>query len=326
MAHGTAAGRGGRFLLELLLVLALVALAGASGAHSASPRVRVLRTNWHLPTAVYRTVATVDHGRIFVFGGHDTAGGTISTVYRLDPRSGRSARAGTLALPTHGSAAATLAGRVLVFGGASSSVHDVVQWFHPASGRTSVIGRMPRQRADETAAVIGRQVVLVGGFDGYGPQGDVWATRDAKSFRVVSHLPQPVRYPAVAARGSDVYVFGGLISGGEYNGTFSDAIQRVRLPTGSATIVGRLPTPLAHAMAALVGGQMLLIGGSAPAGTSAAVLRFDPSTNRISRVGTLPEPITDAAVTAIGGTAYLLGGISSNPLDTVTLVRVTTAS
>jgi N-acetylneuraminic acid mutarotase len=271
---------------------------------------------------VYRTVAVVAGGKIFVLGGHDAAGGTIRNVYRLDPSSGRSGRAGTLALPTHGSAAATLAGRILVFGGASVSVHDAVQLFQPATGRASVIGHMPHQRADVTAALVGRRVVLLGGFDGFGPQGDVWATSDGSSFRLLAHLPQPVRYPAVAAYGSDVYVFGGLLSGGEYNGTFTNAIQRVHLPTGTATIVGRLPTPLAHAMGAVIDGQLLVVGGSSPVRTSAAILGFNPATNRISRVGTLPEPITDAAVAAIGNTAYVLGGISTGPLDAVTLVRI----
>jgi N-acetylneuraminic acid mutarotase len=325
VTYRLAVRRRGRFLLVVVVaVLAVPAVAGGVG--SGPPVVRAVRTGWRLPAAVYRTVAVVSAGKIFVLGGHDTAGGTISAVYRFDPRSGRSIVAGGLAVPTHGSAAATLAGRILVFGGASSSVHDFVQWFHPATGRTSVIGHMPRQRADVTATTVGRQVVLVGGFDGYGPQSDVWTTRDGKSFHVVAHLPQPVRYPAMVAHGSDVYVFGGLISGGEYNGTFSNAIQRVHLPTGSATIVGRLPTPLAHAMGTLIGGQMLVIGGSAPARPSNAILRFDPSTNRISRAATLPQPITDGAVAAIGNTAYLLGGISSGPLDTITLVRVAAAS
>jgi Kelch motif len=201
--------------LLLVMVAVLAVPAVASGVGSAPPVVRAVRTGWRLPAAVYRTVAVVSARKIFVLGGHDAAGGTISDVYRFDPRSGRSTRAGLLAVPTHGSAAATLAGRILVFGGASSSVYDLVQWFHPASGRTSVIGRMPRQRADVTAAVVGRQVVLVGGFDGFGPQSDVWTTRDGKSFHVVAHLRQPVRYPAMIALGTDVYVFGGLISGGE---------------------------------------------------------------------------------------------------------------
>jgi N-acetylneuraminic acid mutarotase len=286
--------------------------------------VRVSRTGWRLPAAIYRTVATVAGGQIFLLGGHDAAGGSIPGVYRFDPRSGSSRRAGTLALPTHGAAAATLQGRILVFGGASSSVHDTVQWFRRASGRTSVIGHMPRQRADVTAAVVGRQVVLVGGFDGYGRQRDGWATRDGKRFRVVARLPQPVRYPAVAVHGSDVYVFGGLLSGGEYNGTFTSDIQRVHLPTGSATIVGHLPAALAHAMGATVAGQLLVIGGSTPAATSAAVYRFDPATDTTSRLATLPTPLTDAAVATIGSSAYLLGGVNGErPLDTITSVRVT---
>src|SRR5207244_1421928 len=140
----------------------------------------------------------------------------------------------------------------------------------------------PTMRADVTAVVVGGQAILVGGFDGVGPQRDVWATSDGKRFRTVARLPQAVRYPAVAALGSVVYVFGGLISGGEYTGTFSDAIQRIDLRHGTAKIVGRVPTPLAHAMAASVGGRIYLLGGSAPGGPSAAVRRFDPRTNRLT--------------------------------------------
>jgi Kelch motif len=300
--------------------------AAAGRAHS-GPVIRVTRTGWRLPVSVYRTVAVVSSGRIFVLGGHDSAGGTISDVYRLDPRTGRSARAGRLALPTHGAAAASLNGRILVFGGASSSVDDTVQWFHPASGRTSVVGQMPRQRADVTAALVGGRVVLAGGFDGFGPQADVWATTDGRSFRVVARLPQAVRYPAVAVHGSDVYVFGGLLSGGEYNGTFTNAIQRVHLPTGTATIVGHLPAPLAHAMGAVIGDHLLVIGGSTPAGTSATILGFDPVTNQLSPLRRLPEPITDAAVATIANSAYLLGGINAGrPLDTITIVRLNRTS
>ena len=131
-------------------------------------------------------------------------------------------------------------------------------------------------------------------------------------------------YPAVAVDGSDVYLFGGLFSGGEYNGTFTSDIQRVHLPTGTATIVGHLPVTLAHAMGAAVGGQLLVIGGSTPTTTSAAVYRFDPASNTSSRVATFPAPLTDAAVATIGNSAYLLGGISSGrPLDTI--IRVTAA-
>jgi serine/threonine-protein kinase PknK len=296
--------------------------AGVLGALLLFPAaVRAAQEAWRLPAPVYRTVAAVLGGRIYLLGGHDAAGGTVSDVFAVDPVTGGARRAGILALPTHGAAAMTLAGRLLVFGGASSSVHDVVQQFLPGSGRARVVGRMPGVRADVTAVVVGHRAILVGGFDGVGPQSAVWATSDGRRFRAVARLPEAVRYPAVAAVGNAVYVFGGLISGGEYTGTFSDAVQRIWLPTGTVHVVARLPTPLAHAMAATIGGGIYLFGGSAPGGPSAAILRLDPATNRLTRAGRLPRPLTDAAVATIGHTIYLLGGISTGPLATVLAVH-----
>lgn len=200
-------------------------------------------------------------------------------------------------------------------------MHDVVQQFLPTSGRARVIGHMPTVRADVTAVVVGRRAILAGGFNGVGPQGEVWATSDGRSFGTVARLPQPVRYPAIAALASSVYVFGGLIAGDEYTGTFSNAIQRVDLATGRARIVGHLPTPLAHAMAAVAAGRIYVIGGSAPGGPSDSIRRFNPATNRITVTGRLPHPLTDAAVATSGHTIYLLGGISNGPTATITAVQ-----
>ena len=299
-----------RFVSVALLGAVALLVATAEGANVA-----------RLPAPVYRTVGVAVGGRIYVLGGHDRAGATVRNVDVFAPASGVAQRAGSLALPTHGAAAANLDGRVLVFGGASGSVHDVVQQYFPASGRARVIGHMPTVRADVTAVVVGRRVILAGGFDGVGPQGEVWATGNGRTFSVVARLPQPVRYPAVAALGNAVYVFGGLISGGEYDGTFSNTILRVLPLSGTARIVARLPAPLAHAMAALVAGRIYVLGGSAPGGPSNAILRYDPTSHRIIRAGRLPRPITDAAVATIGRTVYLLGGISSGPLATVVAVR-----
>jgi hypothetical protein len=121
--------------------------------------------------------------------------------------------------------------------------------------------------------------------------------------------------------GNAVYVFGGLISGGEYSGTFSDAIQRIDLSSGSARVVGRLPTPLAHAMAATVNGRVYVLGGSAPGGPSSAIERLEPNGNRVQAAGRLPEPRTDAAVATIGLSVYLLGGISGAPVATITVIH-----
>lgn len=293
----------------------------------------VSEPRWRLPAPVYRTVAVAtERGhRIFLFGGHDAAGGTVSNVEQIDPAQGIARAAGSLAAPTHGAAAALLRSRLLVFGGAATTVHDFVQQFNPSSHTASVIARLPAARADLTAAVVGGDtVVLVGGFDGIGPQADVWATTNGRNFRVIARLRQAVRYPALVADGNSVYVFGGLISGGEYNGHFSDLIQRVSLGSPRARIAGRLPTPLAHAMGAVIRGQLLIVGGSTPRGPSAAILRFSHPGGRVVQQGLLPYARTDAAVATIGNSAYLLGGIErrgsvSRPVATVIRLRLTHA-
>jgi N-acetylneuraminic acid mutarotase len=296
-----------------MVAAAVVAAAASALAQAAGPR--------SLPAPVYRTVAVAAGGKVYVLGGHDLAGGSVTSVEAFDPRSGLARPAGNLAYPTHGAAAANLGGRILVFGGASTSVHDVVQQYFPATGRSRLIATMPTVRADLTATLAAGRVILLGGFDGVGPQSSVWATRDGRHFTVVAHLPQPVRYAAVAALGANVYAFGGLISGGEYTGTFTTDIQRIDLRTGSARIIGHLPTPLAHAMAATVNGHIYLLGGSTPHGPSATIRLLDPATGQTSIAGRLSDPLTDAAIASVGSTVYLLGGISHSPVATILTVH-----
>jgi N-acetylneuraminic acid mutarotase len=142
----------GRLIVAAVVAVAAVCdLANAAGAPS-------------LPAPVYRTVAVAAGGRVYVLGGHDLAGGSVTSVEVFDPRSGVARTAGSLVYPTHGAAAANLGGRILVFGGASTTVHGVVQPFFPATARSRVIATMPTVRADVTAAVAGGRVILVGAW------------------------------------------------------------------------------------------------------------------------------------------------------------------
>ena len=93
------------------------------------------------------------------------------------------------------------------------------------------------------------------------------------------------------------------------------------LRTGSVRVIGHLPIPLAHAMAATVDGHVYLLGGSTPHGPSALIRRLDPASGRTSLAGRLPRPLTDAAVASIGSTIYLLSGISHGPLATILAVQ-----
>src|ERR1017187_10436894 len=81
-------------------------LPGTAASNASVGSLRATLTRWRLPAPVYRTVAVASAGRIFVLGGHDSSGGSITAVYSFDPRTGGTGVAGHLALPTHGAAAA----------------------------------------------------------------------------------------------------------------------------------------------------------------------------------------------------------------------------
>jgi hypothetical protein len=162
-------------------------------------------------------------------------------------------------------------GQVLVFGGADVVPDNLVQAFDPATATTTVIGHMPGPRADLVAAAVGNEVMLLAGFNGSAFVGDVWTTSDGTSFSVAGRIAAVERHPAIAAVGTKIYLFGGLVVGGEYNGTFSTTVQSFDVATGQAHVVGRLPVPLAHARAAVLDGPVLVFGVAAYLGSGLAV-------------------------------------------------------
>lgn len=279
-----------------------------------------------LPAPRYRTMGAAMGGTLFLLGGLDAAGVSSADVERIAPDTGQAALAGHLATPTHGAAAVAFGNQILVFGGAKVSPDDLVQTFDPATGATAVTGHMPSPRADLVAAVVGGHVILLGGFNGSSFVSDVWATSDGRSFSVVGRVAQVERYPAIAVAGTTVYLFGGLLAGGEYTGTYSRTIQSFDLATGRSAVIGQLPTPLGHARAAVVGGQVLVFGGWTPAGASAAILRFDPASGEVTPAGTMTEAVADEAIGAIGNGVLFAGGIGTGQRPLIGIGSLTVAA
>jgi N-acetylneuraminic acid mutarotase len=262
---------------------------------------------------------------MYLLGGLDAAGSSSSDVFRILPVAGQVTLAGHLATPTHGAAAVAFHNQVLIFGGADVSPDDLVQAFGPTTGTTTVIGRMPSPRADLVAAVVGDRVIVLAGFSGTAFISDIWATPDGRSFSVIGQVAQAERYPAIAVVGSTIYLFGGLVAGGEYDGTYSTAIQSFDVATGRSELVGHLPVPLAHARAAVLDGQVLVFGGWTPAGATSAVLRFDPATATITTAGALPQPVADEAIATIGASVYSASGLGTSQQPLVQIASLTVA-
>ena len=157
--------------------------------------------------------------------------------------------------------------------------------------------------------MLGGSAYVVGGYDGPALDREVLATTDGSHFRDVAALAVPVRYPAVAVLGRRIYVVGGQSA----SGAPVDTVQVVDPASHTASVVGRLPLPLAGAVAATLDGTVYVAGGDT--GTSAGslhpvagVLAFRPSSGTFLAAGSLREAVGYAGAAVTGGRLWIVGG------------------
>jgi len=289
-----------------------------AGAHDA-PRLEAVEAPWLLPAPVSRATVVADGSGVLVTGGLEANQASSSGVFLLDPSTGLLTQTGSLAVPTHDAAGASIGGRAFVFGGGALTVSDSVQLLSP-SGAATTAAHLPQPRADLASIKVGATVYLVGGYDGNASLRDVLATTDGVTFRVAARLPLGVRYPAVAAAGTVIYVFGG-----ESAGSPTAAVEAIDVRSGRARLVGHLPEARAEASAFSIGGALFVAGGRTLSGFSSGILRFDPQRASFTPAGSLPAAVADAAVAVIGSHAYLIGGEGPAPIAGVVVVSETTA-
>jgi outer membrane protein assembly factor BamB len=308
---------------------------------------------WHLVAPVSREVAVAGpSGRLIVLGGLTTSGASASGVYTVATATGAVRQVGALSAARHDAAVAVIGRHAVVFGGGSSASVATVQSFtlrglraRSAPATATTAGSMPVPRSDAAAATIGATTYIVGGYNGARPDAAVLATTNGRTFTKVAALRIPVRYPAVAALGGKLFVFGGQVITGPHAGAPVDAIQAVDPARHTAAVIGHLPEPLAGAAAVTVGGELFVAGGessaaqprtpgvgttqlgpgeksalagaeasSSPTATVSTIWAFDPVARRLLPAGHLQVPVSHAAVTVAGGVAWIVGGESNGAL------------
>lgn len=247
-----------------------------------------------------------------IAGGLDASETSVEGVFLLG-RSGKLQAAGSLAGPLHDAAATTVGERVLVFGGGTETSTDQVQslpaGISPGSeGTATVAGHLPAVRSDLSAVTVGDRAYVLGGYDGTTPDPAVLSTADGSAFSHVTDLEVPARYMAVAALNDRIYAFGGETA----SGSPTDAIQEVDPAQGTSRQIGRLPDPVSHAAAVVLGSGIYVLGGEEAGGATARSWRFDPATGKVSPAAPLPQPTAGGAVAGFGRSAYLVGGTGAN--------------
>jgi Kelch motif/PQQ-like domain len=308
---------------------AKVAMSGTP--RGATPAIEAGVVPWTLGSALSREVVLSGSGSsVTVAGGLTAAQSSSSTVFSLDTTSGAETALAPLATAVHDAAGVRLLGHGYLFGGGSPDTVATVQRFStPTAGgvNPSAVSQLPQPRSDSQVVTVGRTTYVVGGYDGTEGDRNVLATTDGEHFKVAARLPLAVRYPAVAATGDRIYVFGGQAVGGPHNGSAVDTVQMVSPPQGTAIVVAHMPGPLAGASAAVLGGHIYIAGGvSTTGGTQEVqalhtVWAYDVSARRLENAGTLPVGTSYAGAAVVGGRAWIVGGEDGGTsLDTVEML------
>lgn len=271
------------------------------------------RVAGRLALPVSRAVAVHVGPTIVVLGGLTTGDVTTGRVVTMSTSTWASQVAGQLREAVHDASGAALSGAAEVFGGgAASEVANTQRW---TGGAGRIVGALPGPRSDSAAVTIGGTAYVVGGFDGSRMARAVLATTDGRTFHAVARLKQGVRYPAVAALGGAIYVFGGELATteGTSTGAQSRLVQRIDPSSGRTRNIGKLPWGIGHAMAFALNGRLYLAGGRRGTQATAGIWQIDPSNARLSRAGHLPQAISDSAVVPLPHSVVLVGGETTGP-------------
>ena len=164
-------------------------------------------------------------------------------------------------------------------------------------------------------------VVLLAGGGGASRPGSPDTTTETMLVARAAHtpLPAPISGESVVAMPGGPLIVGGLDS----SGNSASGVFQLDRASGRLHEAGSLAGPLHDAAAAVLGGQVLVLGGGDTTSTDAVQLlsapggRVAPGANA-EATGTLPTVRSDLSAVSLGGRAYVLGGYDgSRAIDSV---------
>jgi hypothetical protein len=243
----------------------------------------------------HATVALGD-GSALVMGGSRGEGVLSSAIDRFDHATQRFTRLGQLATGRSDMSAVALDdGRVLVFGGSTSSVQPpFAELVDPRSGAASTGGWMmqPRSRHAALRLADGR-VAAVGGTQRNSIE--IWS-RDRNAWALAGNRMAHTREHATASLlpGGRVLIVGGYTPAMNYSfAEIFDPANESFTPVPNAPMERRW----LHAALTLADGSVLIVGGEDDNGALASIWRFDLTTQRF--VAQAPLTMARSVVRAI---------------------------
>jgi N-acetylneuraminic acid mutarotase len=304
---------------------ALVLLSGCTSHSSADQNAVSTHTapqpaaGWHLANdsnyPVLEVSAAVDKsGRIWVAGGLTGPDSATTKTEFYDPATGVWSPGPDLPVPLHHAMMVSYQNTVWVIGGLEPQGSEV---FGIASAQVFRLDytqgfwveapALHHARGAGAAAVVGDKIVVVGGRTGGTSPQDVAPTEvfDGTSWHDAAPIPIPGDHLAAASDGRYLYVVGGR----KLEVTASTAaVQRFDPTAGRWTQLTPAPSPITDSGVAIVGGQLIVVGGESIGTVFNTVRAYNLASSTWSTLPSLAAPRHGLAVTAIGNTLYAIDG------------------
>lgn len=253
-------------------------------------------------------------GKLYVVGGMNGAGITLSSVLAYDIAADRWTEVAPLPQPIHHPGVAAVAGKLYVLGGfnlvtpAFVALGDVYE-YDPAANSWRERSAMPAgsERGAAAVAALDGRIYVAGGqrnlqatpdFHVYDPATDQWT--------VLPNLPTAREHVSGAALDGRFYAIGGR------SGPLHGEVEAYDPATQQWSTRAALPTPRGGGAAGVVAGRILMVGGegdeSSPRGVFAQTESYDPTRDRWSTLTPMALPRHGMGAAGYGGRLHVPGG------------------
>jgi N-acetylneuraminic acid mutarotase len=276
--------------------------------------------------AVQQTGAAVlKDGRIWVPGGLTGPLQTTTKVQFYDPTTNAWDSGPPLPYAVHHAMVVAYRDQLVVIGGFVSQGTDALA---ETSNRMQILQnghwmdgpRLHHPRGAGAAAVVGNKIIVVGGRTGDGKQ-LVTQTEiyDGTSWQDAADIPVHGDHLAAASDGTYLYAVGGRNIVASTN---TGALQRYDPNTNQWIELKRMPLALSGVGAAVIGRQLIVVGGESATSAFATVQAYDLTTSTwTSNLPNLTQARHGLAVAVIGTTLYAIDG-ATQPGHTATTPTV----
>ena len=245
----------------------------------------------------------------------DAQHATAKTEF-YDPTIGAWSQGPNLPFPLHHAMMVSYQGTVWVIGGFEPRGSEIIgvasaRVLHLNQNLTAWVEgpELHHARGAGAAAVVGNEIVVAGGRTAGTSPAEVIPTEifDGTSWHDAPSIPIPGDHLAAVSDGTYLYIVGGR----EVTVTANTAaLQRFDPATGQWTQLPAMPSAASDLGGAIVGGQLITVGGESPASVFSTVRAYNLATSKWSTLPDLAEARHGAAVTTIGNTLYAIDGAS----------------